>query len=100
MGSLEPVEVKSHPQVFGAEHVVHVRHSGEVFCLQPPVQRIESRQSFLPAIEKSIHETHVGRHSVKKWSCIFTAEHSDTQVRILLCQRIHHWHEHRGVAQC
>ena len=95
---LEPVDMKPHAQILGAQHIVEIGDGSKLLGGESAIEHIESMQAARLFLDVSLHESYVGSQILKKGAGKWLAQHRDAQMWVLLGQRVDHGHRHGHVS--
>ena len=94
------VQVEAHAQILRSQYAMQVGHRCELLGSQSAIEGVESLDASIFALDVSFHEVDVRCQIGKQRTGKGSAQHRDTDVWILLCQRVDHGNHHGHIAQC
>ena len=91
-------QVETQAQIAGAKHAMEIGNGSEILGCKSTVKRIKPLDTMILHFQVCPHKTYIGSQILKERTGKRLAQHRNTQMRILLCQRIDHRHDHSHVA--
>ena len=98
VGNLVHSKIETHTEIVGAQDAMQVGYGCEFLSHQSAIESVQSFYTFVFTLEVSFHETHIGSKVLKERSSKRTAKHSDSHMRVLLCQRINDGYSHGNIS--
>ena len=79
-------QIEPHSQIAGTQYVMQVGNGRELLGSQSAIERIQSFHPMVLMLDVCRHEAHIGCQVLKERTGELSAEHCDTDMRVLLSQ--------------